>query len=68
MKLSAWRDDLDVADARLLLSKVSGDRASVWALVERHLVAGREPKARYAFEDLWEAERTARPPDFLTAA
>jgi hypothetical protein len=57
MKLSAWRDDLDVADARLLLSKLSGDRASVWGQVEPHLVPGRELKARYAFDDLWEADR-----------
>jgi hypothetical protein len=57
MKLSAWRDDLDIADARLLLSKVPGNRASVWSLVEPHLVPGRELKARYAFDDLWEADR-----------
>lgn len=57
MKLSAWRDDLDVADARLLLSKIAGDRASVWQQVEPHLVPGRELKARYAFDDLWEADR-----------
>jgi hypothetical protein len=57
MKLSAWRDDLDVADARLLLSRISGDRASVWGQVEPHLVPGRELKAQYAFEDLWEADR-----------
>jgi len=57
MKLSAWRDDLDVGDARLLLSKVPGDRESVWRQVERHLVPGRELKAQYAFDDLWEADR-----------
>jgi hypothetical protein len=57
MKLSAWRDDLDVADARLLLSKIAGDQASVWQQVEPHLVPGRELKARYAFDDLWEADR-----------
>lgn len=57
MKLSAWRDDLDVADARLLLSKIPGDRESVWGRVEPHLVPGRELKARYAFDDLWEADR-----------
>lgn len=57
MKLSAWRDDLDVADARLLLSKIAGDRDSVWRLVEPHLVPGRELKARYAFDDIWEADR-----------
>ena len=57
MKLSAWRDDVDVADARLLLSKIPGDRASVWRLVEGHLVPGRELKAQYASDDLWEADR-----------
>jgi predicted nucleotidyltransferase len=57
MKLSAWRDDLDVADARLLLSKIPGERASVWRQVEPHLVPGRQLKAQYAFEDLWEADR-----------
>ena len=44
-------------DARLLLSKIAGDRASVWQQVEPHLVPGRELKARYAFDDLWEADR-----------
>ena len=57
MKLSAWRDDLDVSDARLLLSKLSGDRTSVWMQVEPYLVPGRELKAQYAFDDLWEADR-----------
>jgi hypothetical protein len=57
MKLSAWRDDLDVSDARLLLSKLAGDRESVWRLVEPHLVPARQLKAQYAFDDLWEADR-----------
>jgi hypothetical protein len=34
MKLSAWRDDVDIADARLLLSKLQGDRQQVWSLIE----------------------------------
>ncbi len=55
MKLSAWRDDADVADARLLLTKLAGDRDTIWERVEPHLVPGRELKARYAFDDLWEA-------------
>ena len=38
----------------LLLSKLSGTRDQVWSLVEPYLVPGRELKARYAFEDLWE--------------
>lgn len=56
MKLSAWRDDVDIEDARLLLSKLSADRDEVWQLVEPHIVPGRETKAYYAFCDLWEAE------------
>ena len=59
MKLSAWRDDLDIADARLLLWKLQGERDEVWAAVEPFLVPGRELKAQYAFADLWEAERGA---------
>ena len=57
MKLSAWRDDVDIADARLLLSKLVGDRREVWNLVEPHVIPGRELKARYAFEDLWNLDR-----------
>jgi predicted nucleotidyltransferase len=57
MKLSAWRDDLDVGDARLLLSKLSGDKASIWSQVEPYLVPGRQLKAQYAFDDVWEADR-----------
>lgn len=54
MKLSAWRDDLDIDDARLLLSKIEGAKEQVWGEVEPYLVPGRGLKARYAFEDLWE--------------
>lgn len=57
MKLSAWRDDVDIADAGLLLSKLSGDRDQIWSLIEPYLIPGRELKARYAFEDLWELDR-----------
>jgi Nucleotidyltransferase of unknown function (DUF6036) len=57
MKLSAWRDDVDIEDARLLLSKLLGDRDAVWELVAPHLVPGRELKSHYAFLDLWEAHR-----------
>ena len=57
MKLSAWRDDVDVNDARLLLSRLPGDREGVWQLIEPYLVPGHELKARYAFDDLWETER-----------
>ena len=56
MKLCAWRDDLDIADARLLLSKIPGDREQVWQQAKPYVVPGRELKARYAFDDLWESE------------
>lgn len=56
MKLSAWRDDVDIADARRLLQEFPPDsaRAVVWQQVEPYLVPGNELKARYAFLDLWE--------------
>jgi hypothetical protein len=57
MKLSAWRDDIDIEDARVLLATMSGARDDVWKRIELHLVPGRELKARYAFEDLWERDR-----------
>jgi len=57
MKLSAWRDDVDIGDARVLLQEFLGERAQVWSLIEPYLVPGRELKARYAFDDLWESER-----------
>jgi len=57
MKLSAWRDDVDISDARLLLSKLPGTKKDVWASVEPFLVPSRELKAQDAFADLWEAER-----------
>jgi Nucleotidyltransferase of unknown function (DUF6036) len=54
MKLCAWRDEVDFADARLLLTKLAGTQDEVWAKVEPYVVPGRETKAWYAFLDLWE--------------
>jgi hypothetical protein len=54
MKLSAWRDDVDIEDARQLLRSMTGDQEQVWATVEPYLVPGSELKAQYAFLDLWE--------------
>lgn len=54
MKLSAWRDELDIGDASSLLSVLEGTQSEVWARVEPYLVPGNELKARYAFNDLWE--------------
>lgn len=54
MKLCAWRDDVDIADAKRLLRDVPGDYNQVWALVSKYLQPGNELKAKYAFDDLWE--------------
>ena len=54
MKLSAWRDDVDIDDARHLLQNLEGPRQQVWAKVEPYLVPGTQLKAQYAFLDLWE--------------
>ena len=54
MKLCAWRDDVDISDASLLLSSIAGTRDEVWEAVCPHLLPGRELTAQYAFDDLWE--------------
>lgn len=57
MKLCAWRDDVDIADASRLLADLAhlGARDAVWQRVVPYLLPGRELKAQYAFEDLWES-------------
>ena len=55
MKLAAWRDAIDRADARLLLSRMAGSADDVWRAVERFVPAHERDKASYALEDLWEA-------------
>jgi hypothetical protein len=57
MKLCAWRDDVDIADANRLLADLApgSSRPSVWQRVVPYLLPGRELKAQYAFEDLWES-------------
>ncbi len=57
MKLSAWRDEVDIDDARRLLQELhpGGERDATWKRVEPYLVPGRELKAQYAFLDLWES-------------
>ncbi len=54
LKLSAWRDDVDIADARRILAELPGTKEAIWSLVSPFLVKGRELKASYAYEDLWE--------------
>jgi len=57
MKLSAWRDDVDISDARRLMQEVVGgrERDEVWQRLEPYLVKGDELTAQYAFLDLWES-------------
>lgn len=57
MKLSAWRDDVDISDARRLLEEVvhGRERDEVWQSLELFLVKGDELTAQYAFLDLWES-------------
>ena len=57
MKLSAWRDDVDIADARRLLQEIAKDQSQeeIWRTVEPYLIPGDELTAQYAFLDLWES-------------
>ncbi len=56
MKLSAWRDDVDISDARRLLETIAPQNAEkLWQALEPFLVPGEELKAQYAFQDLWES-------------
>jgi len=55
MKLCAWRDDVDISDARRLLSELAGNQRDVWNRILPYLYPGRELTAKYAFDDLWEA-------------
>ena len=53
MKLSAWRDAIDRADARLLLARMNGGAEEVWAAVKAFVPPHELDKASYAFDDLW---------------
>jgi hypothetical protein len=55
MKLSAWRDDVDINDAKQLLQTLKGSQQQIWESIQLYLVPGAELKAEYAFLDLWEA-------------
>ena len=57
MKLSAWRDDVDIADARRLVQEVANGRKrdEIWQSLEPFLIKGDELTAQYAFLDLWES-------------
>jgi Nucleotidyltransferase of unknown function (DUF6036) len=55
MKLAAWRDAIDRADARLLLSRLAGSAQDIWRRVERFVPPHEIDKASYAFDDLWDS-------------
>lgn len=54
MKLSAWRDDVDIADASFLLQELNESKEQIWESIIPYLTPGDELKAKYAFLDLWE--------------
>jgi len=54
MKLYAWRDDVDVGDAKRIIGELNGTRSEIWQRVTQFLQRGCELKAQYAFDDLWE--------------
>lgn len=54
MKLCAWRDDVDIRDARRLLTELHAPYNDVWNTVMPFLQPGRELTAKYAFDDLWD--------------
>jgi hypothetical protein len=54
MKLAAWRDAVDRADATLLLSQLVGSKDATWAALAPYVPRHDADKASYAFEDLWE--------------
>ena len=57
MKLSAWRDEIDISDARRILQEIAAQhgRQEIWAAIEPYLIPGDELTAQYAFLDLWES-------------
>jgi hypothetical protein len=55
MKLAAWRDAIDRADAQLLLLGIEGSIQEVWAHLEPFVPPPQLDKASYALHDLWES-------------
>jgi hypothetical protein len=55
MKLIAWRDDVDIHDAELLLASLDAKSADdVWQELVPFVIPGYELKAHYALDDLWQ--------------
>ena len=61
LKLSAWRDDVDIEDARTLLERVrtDRDRDELWDVVAAFVPPGRAQTSYFAFLDLWEGANGA---------
>lgn len=57
MKLSAWRDEIDISDARRILQEIATNysRDELWQAIEPYVIPGDELTAQYAFLDLWES-------------
>jgi len=57
MKLSDWRDEVDISDAQRILEglAINYGRAELWQAIEPYLVPGDELTAQYAFLDIWES-------------
>lgn len=54
MKLTAWRDDVDISDAAILLQHLTADSIEeAWKQLAPFVLPGLELKARYALSDLW---------------
>lgn len=55
MKLSAWRQDVDINDALHLLKQMAHkSKDEIWDSIMPYLTPGTELKTQYALEDLWE--------------
>lgn len=65
LKLSAWRDDVDIADAEVVLRAMVGAREVLWSEVAAYLPRGQALKAQDAFDPLWEEIQRVTPPDPL---
>ncbi len=55
MKLAAWRDAIDRADARLLLTQMKGPAEEIWLMIDPFVPRHEIDKASYAFDDLWDS-------------
>lgn len=63
MKLTAWRDDVDIADADLLLRRIGKSTIEeTWNEIAEFIPPGYELKVRYALEDLWNQFGSSPPP------